>query len=42
LIGITRISILYQADAFGQTGLDGLKLALSFRRYEAVSCPMMP
>lgn len=40
--GITRISIFHQADSFGQAGLDGLKLALSFRRYLSLPLSFLP
>ena len=35
-LGITRIAVFYQNDAYGQTGLDGVRLALERRGLEMV------
>lgn len=36
-LGITKIAILYQDDAFGLAGLDGVKMALTKRKMSLVS-----
>lgn len=36
-LGITRVAVLYQSDSYGQTGLDGVRLALDKRGLRPVA-----